>query len=67
MQWPCIVGPSGSGKSTLLLCIAGLEQATAGSIEVLGTDVLSLPLASRPHSAVRTSDSSSRSTTSSAR
>ncbi|MFE7312395.1 ABC transporter ATP-binding protein [Streptomyces sp. NPDC057555] len=38
-----IVGPSGSGKSTLLHCIAGLEQATAGSIEVLGTDVLSLP------------------------
>ncbi|WP_406065458.1 ABC transporter ATP-binding protein [Streptomyces sp. NBC_01077] len=38
-----IVGPSGSGKSTLLLCMAGLEQATAGSIEVLGTDVLSLP------------------------
>ncbi|MFJ4612724.1 ABC transporter ATP-binding protein [Streptomyces griseus] len=37
-----IVGPSGSGKSTLLLCIAGLERATAGSIEVLGTDVMSL-------------------------
>ncbi|WP_328334501.1 ABC transporter ATP-binding protein [Streptomyces sp. NBC_00455] len=36
-----IVGPSGSGKSTLLLCTAGLEQATAGSIEILGTDVLS--------------------------
>ncbi|MFG3138237.1 ABC transporter ATP-binding protein [Streptomyces sp. NPDC048211] len=37
-----VVGPSGSGKSLLLLCTAGLEQATAGSIEILGTDVLSL-------------------------
>ena len=37
-----IVGPSGSGKSTLLLCAAGLEQATAGEIEVLGADILSL-------------------------
>lgn len=37
-----IVGPSGSGKSTLLLCMAGLERVTAGSIEILGTDVLSL-------------------------
>lgn len=37
-----IVGPSGSGKSTLLLCTAGLERATAGSIEILGTDIPSL-------------------------
>ncbi|MEU8488795.1 ABC transporter ATP-binding protein [Streptomyces sp. NPDC048641] len=37
-----IVGPSGSGKSTLLLCTAGLERATVGSIEILGTDILSL-------------------------
>ncbi|MFD8838504.1 ABC transporter ATP-binding protein [Streptomyces griseofuscus] len=37
-----VVGPSGSGKSTLLLCTAGLERATTGSIEVLGTDILSL-------------------------
>ncbi|MFF4934333.1 ABC transporter ATP-binding protein [Streptomyces griseofuscus] len=37
-----VVGPSGSGKSTLLLCTAGLERATAGSIEILGTDILSL-------------------------
>ncbi|MEU5445512.1 ABC transporter ATP-binding protein [Streptomyces griseofuscus] len=37
-----VVGPSGSGKSTLLLCAAGLERATAGSIEILGTDILSL-------------------------
>ncbi len=37
-----VVGPSGSGKSTLLLCTAGLERATAGSVEILGTDVRSL-------------------------
>ncbi|MFE2378144.1 ABC transporter ATP-binding protein [Streptomyces sp. NPDC059398] len=37
-----VVGPSGSGKSTLLLCTAGLERATSGSIEILGTDILSL-------------------------
>lgn len=37
-----IVGPSGSGKSTLLLCAAGLEQASSGSIEVLGTNTLAL-------------------------
>ncbi|MEU5794465.1 ABC transporter ATP-binding protein [Streptomyces sp. NPDC047813] len=37
-----VVGPSGSGKSTLLLCTAGLERATAGSIEILGADILSL-------------------------
>lgn len=37
-----IVGPSGSGKSTTLLCAAGLERATGGSIEVLGTDMLAM-------------------------
>ena len=37
-----IVGPSGSGKSTTLLCAAGLERATSGSIEVLGTDMLAV-------------------------
>lgn len=33
-----VVGPSGSGKSTLLMVIAGLERATQGRVEVVGTD-----------------------------
>lgn len=33
------VGPSGCGKTTTLRCIAGLEDATDGSIEFDGTDV----------------------------
>ncbi len=32
----CIIGPSGSGKSTLLRCLAFLEEANAGVIEVFG-------------------------------
>ena len=35
----CVIGPSGSGKSTLLRCVNLLEQPTAGTIRVLGTDV----------------------------
>ena len=35
-----IVGPSGSGKSTLLYCLSGLEAADAGSIEVMGAQVV---------------------------
>ena len=37
-----IVGPSGSGKSTLLMVVAGLECATAGSVEVMNTDYAAL-------------------------
>jgi putative ABC transport system ATP-binding protein len=33
-----VVGPSGSGKSTLLMVVAGLERATEGKVEVMGTD-----------------------------
>jgi len=32
----CVIGPSGSGKSTLLRCLAFLEEANAGTIEVYG-------------------------------
>jgi ABC-type polar amino acid transport system ATPase subunit len=34
-----LIGPSGSGKSTLLRCINGIEEATAGSVEIDGADV----------------------------
>jgi putative ABC transport system ATP-binding protein len=34
-----LTGPSGSGKSSLLMVAAGLEQATAGRVEVTGTDI----------------------------
>ncbi len=33
------VGPSGCGKSTLLRMIAGLEEASSGTIEIAGRDV----------------------------
>lgn len=38
-----IVGGSGTGKSVLLRTIVGLNKPAAGSIEVLGTDVLNAP------------------------
>ncbi len=31
-----IVGPSGSGKSSMLMIVAGLEQASAGSVHIAG-------------------------------
>ena len=34
-----VVGPSGSGKSSLISVAAGLERATSGTIELLGTDL----------------------------
>ncbi|MGH7399906.1 MAG: ATP-binding cassette domain-containing protein, partial [Candidatus Rokuibacteriota bacterium] len=41
-QFLAIAGPSGSGKSTLLGLIAGLDQPTAGRIEVAGLDITAL-------------------------
>ena len=38
-----LVGLSGSGKSSLLMVMAGLEQATKGSVTVLGQDISSMP------------------------
>ncbi len=37
-----IMGPSGSGKSTLLALLGGLEMASSGTVEVLGSDWASL-------------------------
>ncbi len=34
-----LLGESGCGKSTLLNCIAGLEEASAGTVEINGRDV----------------------------
>ncbi|TCP52247.1 amino acid ABC transporter ATP-binding protein (PAAT family) [Tumebacillus sp. BK434] len=35
----CVIGPSGSGKSTFLRCLNGLEEITAGDVEVLGENI----------------------------
>jgi putative ABC transport system ATP-binding protein len=34
-----LTGPSGSGKSSLLMIMGGLERATGGTVEALGTDL----------------------------
>ena len=34
-----VTGPSGSGKSSLIAIIGGLERATAGTVNVLGSDL----------------------------
>ncbi|MCA2187797.1 ABC transporter ATP-binding protein [Nonomuraea cavernae] len=41
-RFAAIMGPSGSGKSTLMHCLAGLDQATGGTVTVAGTDLGSL-------------------------
>src|SRR5271154_7032422 len=38
-----VIGGSGSGKSVLLKCILGLLEPDEGTIEIDGTDILSLP------------------------
>src|SRR3954471_10303350 len=38
-----VIGGSGSGKSVLLKCILGLIEPDAGTVEIDGTDLLSLP------------------------
>src|SRR5438445_10212011 len=41
-QFVAIAGPSGSGKSTLLGLVAGLDQPTAGRIDVAGVEITRL-------------------------
>jgi putative ABC transport system ATP-binding protein len=42
-EFVAIVGESGVGKSTLLNCMAGLDSWDEGSVELMGTDLGSLP------------------------
>ncbi len=38
-----LLGPSGCGKTTLLRTVAGLEEATEGTVSIGGVDVTALP------------------------
>ncbi|RYH08668.1 ABC transporter ATP-binding protein [Tropicimonas sp. IMCC6043] len=46
-EFVVFVGPSGCGKSTLLRVIAGLEDATSGTVEIGGEIVNTVPPAKR--------------------
>ncbi len=50
-EFVVFVGPSGCGKSTLLRMIAGLEDQSAGTIEIAGRVVDAVPPARRTRSA----------------
>ena len=41
-EFVALLGESGVGKSTLLNCIAGLDRADEGRVEIAGTDLASL-------------------------
>jgi putative ABC transport system ATP-binding protein len=43
----CVMGPSGSGKSTLLHLISGLDEPSAGTVELDGRDLARLSLRER--------------------
>ena len=41
-QFTAVMGPSGSGKSTLMHCLAGLDDATDGSVFIGDVDITTL-------------------------
>ena len=41
-EFTAIVGPSGSGKTTLFNMIGGLDDITAGTVEIAGTNISNL-------------------------
>jgi putative ABC transport system ATP-binding protein len=41
-EFTAIMGPSGSGKSTLMHCLAGLDSASDGSVQIGGTEITTL-------------------------
>jgi putative ABC transport system ATP-binding protein len=41
-EFSAIMGPSGSGKSTLMHCLAGLDNPTAGTVEVDNVEITAL-------------------------
>jgi putative ABC transport system ATP-binding protein len=41
-EFTAVMGPSGSGKSTLMHCLAGLDTATSGSVQVGGVELTEL-------------------------
>ena len=46
-EFIALLGPSGSGKTTLLRIIAGLEFQDAGTVQLGGEDISTLPVAAR--------------------
>ena len=51
-EFVVLLGPSGSGKTTACRVLAGLEQATSGTIEVDGRNITGLPPRERAMSMV---------------
>ncbi|NOT28897.1 MAG: ATP-binding cassette domain-containing protein, partial [Planctomycetes bacterium] len=46
-SFTCVMGPSGSGKSTLLHLISGLDEPSAGTVELDGQDLARLSLGAK--------------------